>query len=55
MRQRTILAAYFPTDIAGPSMWLFRGHLHDTLLLDLTQIAHEFNGSQVDICAALTD
>jgi hypothetical protein len=50
----TVLAGYFPTDVGGPSMWLFRGHLHDRLDATFTATAHSFSGNATDLCAALT-
>jgi len=50
----TVVAAYFPTDVGGPSQWLFRGHLHDQLDANFTGTAHSFRGNATDLCAALT-
>lgn len=48
-----IAAGYFPGDVGGPSMWLFRGHLHDQVDATFTGIAHSFIGNATDLCAAL--
>ena len=48
------IAGYFPTDIGGPSMWLFRGHLNDLVDGTFTLIAHDFRGNATDLCAALS-
>ena len=50
-----VLAAYFPTDLGGPAMTLFIGRLHDTVTSDFTLVAHAFRGSEIDLCAALSD
>jgi hypothetical protein len=50
----TVIAGYFPTDVGGPSQWLFRGHLHDELDATFTATAHSFHGNATDLCAALT-
>ena len=50
----TVIAGYFPTDVGGPSQWLFRGHLHDELDATFTATAHSFRGNATDLCAALT-
>ena len=50
----TILAGYFPTDVGGPSMWFYRGHLHDVLMADFTAVGHSFSGHATDLCAALS-
>lgn len=50
----TVVAGYFPTDVGGPSQWLFRGHLHDELDATFTATAHSFHGNATDLCAALT-
>jgi hypothetical protein len=47
------IAGYFPAD-GGPSMWLFRGHLHDLVDGTFTLIAHDFSGNATDLCAALS-
>jgi hypothetical protein len=49
----TVLAGYYPTDVGGPSLWLFRGHLHDELDATFTATAHSFRGNATDLCAAL--
>lgn len=49
-----VLAGYFPTDVGGPSMWLFRGHLHDEIDATFTATAHSFRGNATDMCAALS-
>ena len=49
-----VLAGYFPTDLGGPSMWFYRGHLHDVLTADFTVLGHSFSGHATDLCAALT-
>jgi hypothetical protein len=50
----TVVAGYFPTDVGGPSQWLFRGHLHDELDATFTATAHSFHGNATDLCAALS-
>jgi hypothetical protein len=50
----TILAGYFPTDVGGPSMWWFKGHLHDALDATFTAVEHFFVGNATDLCAALS-
>jgi hypothetical protein len=50
----TVLAAAGVADLGGPSMWWFRGHLHDVLDATFTRTAHSFKGNATDICAALT-
>jgi hypothetical protein len=49
----TVVAGYFPTDLGGPAMWLFRGHMNDTLDSSFTLSRHEFHGIQQDLCAVL--
>jgi hypothetical protein len=49
-----VLAAYSPSDLIGPSMWLYRGHLHDELDGSFTQLTHEFHGRQLNLCSALS-
>jgi hypothetical protein len=49
-----VTAGYFPTDIGGPSMWFYRGHLHDVLTADFTAVGHTFTGNATDLCAALS-
>jgi hypothetical protein len=48
-----VVAAYFPGDFGGPSMWFFKGRLHDTAGEEFLVTGHEFRGSVEDICAAL--
>jgi hypothetical protein len=50
----TILAAYGVPDFGGPSMWWFKGHLHDTLDATFTGTSHAFAGNATDLCAALS-
>jgi hypothetical protein len=50
----TIVAGYYPTDVGGPSMWLFRGNLHDVIDATFTATAHSFRGNATDLCAALS-
>jgi hypothetical protein len=50
----TVLAAAGVPDLGGPSMWWFRGHLHDVLDATFTRTAHTFTGNATDICAALS-
>ena len=50
----TVLAAAGVADFGGPSMWWFRGHLHDVLDATFTRTAHSFTGNATDICAALS-
>jgi hypothetical protein len=50
----TVLAAAGVPDLGGPSMWWFRGHLHDVLDATFTRTAHSFVGNATDICAALS-
>jgi hypothetical protein len=50
----TVLAAAGVPDFGGPSMWWFRGHLHDVLDATFTRTAHSFTGNATDICAALS-
>ena len=50
----TVVAGYFPTDVGGPSMWLFRGHLHDEVDGTFTATSHSVSGLATDLCAALT-
>ncbi|HEY6571192.1 MAG TPA: hypothetical protein VIZ22_12930 [Candidatus Limnocylindrales bacterium] len=45
--------AYFPTDLGGPAMYLFTGHLHDVVDSSFTLIKHEFKGKSIDLCAVL--
>ena len=40
----SIVAAYFPADVGGPSMWLFRGRLHDVVTADFTAVSHSHTG-----------
>jgi hypothetical protein len=49
-----VLAAAGAPDLGGPSMWWFRGHLHDVLDATFTRTAHSFTGNATDICAALS-
>ena len=49
-----VIAGYFPTDVGGPSMWQFRGHLHDELDGTFTATSHSHSGLATDLCAALT-
>lgn len=49
----TILAAYGVPDFGGPSMWWFKGHLHDTADATFTGTSHAFVGNATDLCAAL--
>ena len=49
-----VLAAYGAPDFGGPSMWWFKGHLHDTADATFTGTGHEFNGNATDLCAALS-
>jgi hypothetical protein len=49
-----VLAGYYPTDVGGPAMWLFRGHLHDEIDATFTATAHSFQGNATDLCAALS-
>jgi hypothetical protein len=49
-----VLAAAGVKDFGGPSMWWFRGHLHDVLDATFTRTAHSFTGNATDICAALS-
>lgn len=48
-----VIAAYFPTDVTGPSLWFYRGHLQDKLDASFTALAHAFVGKAVNICADL--
>jgi hypothetical protein len=49
------LAAYFPGDVGGPAMYLFIGHLDDTVTAsDFTVLRHSFSGKAIDLCAALS-
>ena len=50
----SFLAGYFPTDVGGPAMWWFNGHLHDTVDGTFTATAHEFVGHATDVCALLS-
>ena len=50
----TILAAYGVPDFGGPSMWWFKGHLHDTADATFTGTSHAFVGNATDLCAALS-
>jgi hypothetical protein len=50
----SVLAAAGIPDFGGPSMWWFRGHLHDVLDATFTRTAHSFIGNAADICAALS-
>jgi hypothetical protein len=50
----TILAAYGVPDFGGPSMWWFKGHLHDTADATFTGTSHTFVGNATDLCAALS-
>jgi hypothetical protein len=50
----TILAAYGLPDFGGPSMWWFKGHLHDTADATFTGTSHVFVGNATDLCAALS-
>ncbi len=50
----TILAAYGIPDFGGPSMWWFKGHLHDTADATFTGTSHAFVGNATDLCAALS-
>ena len=50
----TILAAYGVPDFGGPSMWWFKGHLHDTADATFTGTGHAFVGNATDLCAALS-
>jgi len=50
----TIVAGYFPTDLGGPSMWWYKGHLQDGLDDTFTLLEHAFVGSTTDLCAALS-
>jgi len=50
----TILAAYGIPDFGGPSMWWFKGHLHDTADANFTGTSHTFVGNATDLCAALS-
>jgi hypothetical protein len=50
----TILAAYGVPDFGGPSMWWFKGHLHDTIDATFTATGHAFVGNATDLCAALS-
>ena len=50
----TILAAYGVPDFGGPSMWWFKGHLHDTADVTFTGTSHAFVGNATDLCAALS-
>lgn len=49
-----VVAGYLPTDVGGPSMWLFRGHVHDVVDATFTATAHSFRGNATDLCAALS-
>ena len=49
----TILAGYGALDVGGPSLWWFRGHLHDALDSTFTATSHQFTGNATDLCAAL--
>jgi hypothetical protein len=50
----TILAGYFPTDIGGPGMWWFKGHLRDSADSSFTAVAHSFVGNATHLCGALS-
>jgi hypothetical protein len=50
----TILAAYGVPDFGGPSIWWFKGHLHDTADANFTGTGHAFVGNATDLCAALS-
>ena len=50
----SVVAGYFPADLGGPSMWFYRGHLHDVLTADFTVLGHSFSGHATDLCAALS-
>ena len=50
----TIMAAYGVPDFGGPSMWWFKGHLHDTADATFTGTSHAFVGNATDLCAALS-
>jgi len=47
------IAAYFPGDLNGPGMFLFTGHLQDTIDSQNVVTAHHVTGRVIDICAAL--
>lgn len=49
-----VIAGYFPTDIGGPAMWFYRGHLNDVVTADFTAVGHTFSGNATDLCAALS-
>lgn len=46
--------AYFPTDLGGPAMYLFTGHLHDVVDSSFTLIEHHFKGQSINLCAVLS-
>jgi hypothetical protein len=48
-----VLAGYWPTDVGGPSMWVFHGLLHDELDGNFTALSHSVHGRATDLCAAL--
>jgi hypothetical protein len=48
------LAAYYPTDLGGPAMYYFKGHLHDLVDSEFTLVSHQFSGRSTDLCAALS-
>jgi len=50
----TIVAGYFPTDLGGPAMWWFKGHLQDGLDSTFTTLSHAFVGNATDLCSALS-
>ena len=50
----SVVAGYFPADIGGPSLWFYRGHLHDVVTADFTVLGHSFSGHATDLCAALS-
>src|SRR4029079_1080372 len=49
-----IISALFPTDVGGPGMFWFRGHLTDQADSGFNVTAHEFVGHADDLCAALS-
>jgi hypothetical protein len=48
-----VIGAYFPTDVGGPNMFYFRGHLNDVVDADFNVLSHSFKGKARDLCAAL--
>jgi hypothetical protein len=49
----SVVGGYFPTDVGGPGLFYFVGHLQDTADSSFNILTHQTTGTVQDLCAAL--